>query len=305
MSVVSVIIPTYNRAHLLGSTLDSVLSQSFTDWECIVVDDGSADATPELMEFYCLMDSRIKFFSRPQEKLKGASSCRNYGIEKAQGDFIQFLDSDDLISQNKIFEQVKKLKVNNDFTISTCAWGRLKEKKFEKYKGLLSYSDFHNIPDFLNSLTSAYGYFPLNAYLFTRKLVTLTGPWNENIHLNDDGEYIMRLLCKCERIVFAPTSTAKYRVACKNNLSSFGNFKGVETAVYSWKLIDANLKIRFGNKANKFVDWSKGKFFLNLLNYYPQLIEIHSDFFSKQIKMEKDKSGFFFRFKNKIGKILK
>ena len=82
--LISIIIPTYNRSHLLGETLDSVLIQTYRNWECIVVDDGSTDYTPELMEFYIRKDSRFSFYRRPEEKAKGANACRNYGFEKSR-----------------------------------------------------------------------------------------------------------------------------------------------------------------------------------------------------------------------------
>ncbi len=63
--LVSIIIPTSNRAQILGETLDSVLAQTFEFWECVVVDDGSTDYTAELMDFYCKKDTRIRYFHRP------------------------------------------------------------------------------------------------------------------------------------------------------------------------------------------------------------------------------------------------
>ena len=82
---VSIIIPTYNRCHLIGQTLDSIISQSYKNWECIVVDDGSTDYTDELIEFYCRKDFRIRYFRRPKNRLKGANACRNYGWSKSSG----------------------------------------------------------------------------------------------------------------------------------------------------------------------------------------------------------------------------
>lgn len=83
--LVSIIIPTYNRAHLIGETLDSVLAQIYTNWECIVVDDGSTDSTAELLAFYVEKDSRFQYHHRPKDRLKGANACRNYGFELSRG----------------------------------------------------------------------------------------------------------------------------------------------------------------------------------------------------------------------------
>lgn len=93
---VSIIIPTYNRAHLIGETLDSIMAQTYPDWECIIVDDGSTDHTDEVVGSYVEKDARFQYFHRPNHRPKGANACRNYGFEKSKGAFIQWFDSDDM-----------------------------------------------------------------------------------------------------------------------------------------------------------------------------------------------------------------
>jgi len=117
-ALVSIIIPTYNRAHLLGETLDSVIAQTYNKWECIIVDDGSTDYTEVLLGFYCEKDSRIQFYER--ELLpKGASHCRNIGLEKAKGNYCIFLDSDDLLLDFCIETRLKNSRLfpNRDFWV--------------------------------------------------------------------------------------------------------------------------------------------------------------------------------------------
>ncbi len=108
-SLVSIIIPTYNRAHLIGGTLDSARAQTYQNWECIIVDDGSNDYTDEMMEFYCERDSRIQYHHRPKERLKGANACRNYGFEISRGRYINWFDSDDLMVPEFIERKVSYL----------------------------------------------------------------------------------------------------------------------------------------------------------------------------------------------------
>ena len=91
--VFSIVIPTYNRANVIGRTLDSVLAQTYQDWECLIVDDFSTDNTKDVVEEYCNKDSRFYFIIN--EKKKGANGARNTGIEHAKGDYVSFLDSDD------------------------------------------------------------------------------------------------------------------------------------------------------------------------------------------------------------------
>ena len=119
MAEISVIIPTFNRSQFLGETLDSVLAQTYQDWECIVVDDGSKDHTKELLEFYCEKDSRFKYFKRPDDCLKGANACRNLGFEKSKGEFILWYDSDDLMKADKLEIQLEALiKSDTDFCVA-------------------------------------------------------------------------------------------------------------------------------------------------------------------------------------------
>ncbi|HQW68045.1 MAG TPA: glycosyltransferase family 2 protein [Flavobacterium sp.] len=92
----SIIIPTYNRSHLLSKTINSLISQTYKNWECIIVDDVSTDDTRTLVEKYSKSDSRFQFYVR-ENNPKGASHCRNIGLEKAKGDYIIFLDSDDML----------------------------------------------------------------------------------------------------------------------------------------------------------------------------------------------------------------
>lgn len=108
-SLVSIIIPVYNREHLIAETLNSVLSQSYKNWECIIIDDGSADKTEQVVLDFCKMDNRFSFYKRPNSKPKGANACRNYGFELSKGYYINWFDSDDLMHQDKLLIQIKTL----------------------------------------------------------------------------------------------------------------------------------------------------------------------------------------------------
>jgi glycosyltransferase involved in cell wall biosynthesis len=107
--LVSIIIPNYNRAHLIGETLDSILTQSYTNWECIVVDDGSTDDTEAVVMDYVKKDARFQYHPRPTSKPKGANACRNFGFEISNGDYINWFDSDDLMHEDKLLLQVNQL----------------------------------------------------------------------------------------------------------------------------------------------------------------------------------------------------
>lgn len=111
---VSIIIPCYNYAHFLPETLDSIRLQTYSNWECIIVDDGSTDNTKEIAQYYILQDSRFKYL---HQNNGGAASARNAGIEESKGEFIQFLDADDLIELDKLKYQADFLVENPDVDI--------------------------------------------------------------------------------------------------------------------------------------------------------------------------------------------
>jgi glycosyltransferase involved in cell wall biosynthesis len=111
MKKVSIIIPLYNREKLIAETLNSLISQSHGNREAIVVDDGSTDKSIEIIEGFAKRDRRIKLFRRNRPP-KGAPTCRNIGIEKASGEYIIFLDSDDLLKAFALEQRLAVAKKN-------------------------------------------------------------------------------------------------------------------------------------------------------------------------------------------------
>lgn len=97
MNLISIIIPTLNRAHLISETLDSIIAQTYENWECIVVDDGSTDNTAEVMAKYTKLDSRIQYHHRPEELKPGGNDARNYGFGLGKGLWLQWVDDDDIL----------------------------------------------------------------------------------------------------------------------------------------------------------------------------------------------------------------
>lgn len=117
--LVSIIIPTYNRAHLIEATLESIMLQTHQNWECIVVDDGSEDATESILDSYSKKDKRIKFFKRPQTLQKGANSCRNYGFELSSGEYINWFDSDDIMLEDFLEKKINSFTSEIQFVIAS------------------------------------------------------------------------------------------------------------------------------------------------------------------------------------------
>jgi glycosyltransferase involved in cell wall biosynthesis len=111
MTLFSIILPTYNRAHFLPKAIESVINQTFTNWELIIVDDGSTDKTSELVENYCKRDKRIRYIYQDNAE---RSTARNKGIELAEGEFICFIDSDDYYLDEKLANLIKSINETED-----------------------------------------------------------------------------------------------------------------------------------------------------------------------------------------------
>ena len=112
---VSVIIPCYNQAAFLKETVKSVINQSYTNWECIIVNDGSTDNSQEVINELCKIDSRIKCHIQQN---KGLSASRNVGMNISCGEYLQFLDADDIILPTKFEKQLEQFEINPNLDIS-------------------------------------------------------------------------------------------------------------------------------------------------------------------------------------------
>lgn len=128
--LVSIITPSYNTGKFIGKTIESVLSQTYTNWEMIIVDDCSSDNTDEIVATY--KDSRIRYFKN--KKNSGAAVSRNFALREAKGKWIAFLDSDDLWLPEKLEKQIAFMEKNN-YHFSCCASTSVDEndKPSERY----------------------------------------------------------------------------------------------------------------------------------------------------------------------------
>lgn len=116
-NVVSIIVPCYDQAHYLDESLSSVLNQTYTNWECIIVNDGSLDNTEEVAQKWCKKDSRFQYLKKENG---GLSSARNAGIKICKGEFILPLDSDDVICKSFLDKLVPELENDETLAIVSC-----------------------------------------------------------------------------------------------------------------------------------------------------------------------------------------
>lgn len=194
--IVSVIIPTHNRSHYITDALESVLEQTYGNIEIIVVDDGSTDGTEKALEPY---QDRILYL---QQNNEGAASARNFGIRKASGHYIAFLDSDDLYLPKKIERQVDALKNNEHLGFVFC-------------NSLFCYEDGVEIPMLEDEAPSGYifpklfmhNFISTNTILIKRECLEKVGTFKDMVHAEDydlwlrlariyDGIYLDEILAK-------------------------------------------------------------------------------------------------------------
>jgi glycosyltransferase involved in cell wall biosynthesis len=115
-----VIIPCFNNADHIQETLASVQNQTVSDWECLIIDDGSTDNSKAVINSYIESDQRFRFLQRPTHLPKGANSCRNYGANECSGTHLIFLDADDLLSDDCIKRRINSLKDEDLIIFSTA-----------------------------------------------------------------------------------------------------------------------------------------------------------------------------------------
>lgn len=210
--LVSIIIPTYNRAHLIGETLDSILAQSYINWECIVVDDGSTDNTAEILMQYIQKDNRFQYHQRPAEKIKGPNSCRNYGFKLSVGDYINWFDSDDFYFSYSLETFIKHFTGETDVVIA----------KVEKIDSVNKFKIGENrilsdtiIEDYFVGLITFYVCGPLWKRSFIKKQTEL---FDEVIMNLDDWDFNLRMLYQNPNIIYINKPLIKYRIH-ENSLS--------------------------------------------------------------------------------------
>lgn len=115
--LVSIIVPCYKQAHFLNESLQSVLNQTYVDWECVIVNDGSPDDTAEVAQQWCKKDSRFRYLKKENG---GLSSARNAGIASSSGEYILPLDADDILHQDYLAQLVPKLQQEDSLAIVSC-----------------------------------------------------------------------------------------------------------------------------------------------------------------------------------------
>lgn len=191
-ALVSIIIPTYNRAYVISETLKSVYSQTYPNWECIVVDDGSTDNTKNIVEEVSKTDPRFFYFKNI--KSKGAPGARNTGLELARGEFISFFDSDDKLLPKYIENKLKHFIANPELDLVISS-SKMVEKGKETF--------YTNMPTKQDPLVRFYSLYPivdipwLTPTLIRKSFLEKNNIlWDETVKLHQDIQFNTNVLSK-------------------------------------------------------------------------------------------------------------
>lgn len=279
--LVSIIIPTYNRKDLLCETLNSVRNQIFENWECIVVDDGSTDATEEMLKELIDVDGRFNFLTKPLSYPKGASFSRNFGFIESKGDYIQWLDDDDLLAENKLSAQIKELEVlNNPNVYAMCSWDLYWSNKPLVYRNSFSGQKYVNKENFFSNLGDCQTFIPPLAYLIPRQLVIKTGLWNTELSINQDAEFFTRIMLNADHILNVEDCFVLYRQHDGVRISGRREKSDIESFILSLNLIQSYLKA-YNIEAKNYFKWKLLKWFLAYYKLYPRLFKKHFHLFKE------------------------
>ena len=216
--LVSILIPAYNAEETIAHTLQSAIAQTWDRKEIIVVDDGSTDRTVEVARRFASKEVAVV-----SKKNQGAAATRNHALRLSQGDYIQWLDADDLLALDKIERQLSALRESDSRRILlSSAWAffnyRTKRARF------VSTSLWHDLSpvEWLVRKMGQNLHMQTATWLTSRKLTEAAGPWDTRLLSDDDGEYFCRVLLASEGTRFTPEARVFYRITQSSRLSHIG-----------------------------------------------------------------------------------
>lgn len=213
--LVSILIPAYNAAPLLASTVKSALAQTWSRKEIIIVNDGSRDDTLAVAKQFASADVKVL-----TQENQGAAATRNRLASLAQGDYLQWLDADDLLSADKISLQMAAAEKRTDkkkLLSSGWAYFYFRPRK-AKFTPSLLWEDLTPLEWLLRKWENNL-HMQTATWLVSRELTDAAGPWNSTLMGDDDGDYFFRVIRASNGIRFVPGGKLYYRISGASQLS--------------------------------------------------------------------------------------
>jgi len=261
--LISILIPNFNKGKYLKETLDSVLDQSYLNWECIVVDDHSTDNSWEILKEYEKSDSRFKVFKTPKHRKKGGNAARNYAFELSKGEYINWLDSDDLVSKNFFTNKLILFEANPilDFVYSDILEFTNSIADAKRMDRLNFYKNHKNFP--LNYMIGDF-WIQTGMPMFKRNyLDNQKKHFDEDLLMGQEAEFFVRLLLDDPYLKFCPSSFIYYRRNHNSYMTDFFRLPYEKKYLLTYPTFKLHLK-EF-RKKNK-IDSEVLVFFRNVFN---------------------------------------
>jgi len=234
--LVSVIIPCYDAEPYVAAAVESALGQAGARTEVIAVNDGSRDGSLALLRR--LAGPRVQIVDQPNQ---GASAARNAGLRQAQGDYVQFLDADDLLAPEKVARQLARLAQAGPRTVASARWARFATRPGESEPTPSAlFADLAPIDYVATNIREGLMMHPA-AWLVPAEVARAAGPWNERLSLNDDGEYFARVVLASGGVAFAPAALSYYRTGVAHSLSGRRDRRALDSLFESCVLIAGHL----------------------------------------------------------------
>ena len=213
--LVSILIPAYNAERWISDTIRSALAQTWTRKEIIVVDDGSRDETLAIAQRFASCDVLVV-----TQENQGAATARNRAFQVCQGDYIQWLDADDLLSPDKIAKQMAALECEGKRMLMSCSWSYFSySPERARFEPSPLWSDLAPV-EWLTRKIGQNLQMPPATWLVSRELTQAAGPWDSRLSFDDDGEYFCRVVRASDGVRFVPEAKVFYRLSGSDSLSS-------------------------------------------------------------------------------------
>jgi len=226
--MVSILIPAYNAETWIGDTIQSALAQTWPRKEIIVVDDGSKDATAAVARQFA--SRGVVVVSKENQ---GAAATRNHAFQLSQGDYIQWLDADDLLAPDKIERQLAALHDGDTKrTLLSSSWAYFNFRTHHARFAPTSLWDDLSPAEWLLRKMGENLHMQTATWLTSRELAEAAGSWDTRLLSDDDGEYFCRVLLASTGTRFVPQSRMFYRVTCSNRLSYVGTSDKKKDALF-------------------------------------------------------------------------
>jgi glycosyltransferase involved in cell wall biosynthesis len=217
--LVSILIPAYNAEKWIAHTITSALTQTWQNTEIIIVDDGSKDETLAIAQSFA--SDNVKVFTKENQ---GAAATRNKAFSICKGDYIQWLDADDLLAPEKISKQMEALGDSPDPKLLLSGeWGSFMHLPSRaKFVPSGLWCDLSKAEWLMRKMEQNV-YMQTATWLVSRELTEAAGPWDTRLLGDDDGEYFCRVLLASNGVRFVPGAKVYYRQAGPGSLSYIGN----------------------------------------------------------------------------------